>query len=430
MSTYFLASWNYAGSFTSVGAAVVPWVLYYGIEMVNDGKRDFSVLGLGISMGILIQTHIFSSFLVTLALVPFVLYSLITHRRKSIFIIKILISILIAVLISLNVFIGLFQLMNNNNLIQTAPRNLYESMINLSSLTNNSQVNIGFIFAFLYLGQIFITILHWDSTNLLVKIITITGAIFLFLSSSWFPWQLIGNLLPSLQSTIQFPSRFQVIPATLLIIAFGITVNKWESKLGIVTLCVFSIISITAAQNRISDRMTTWSSNNVLASPNKLPSDITPEKMREVLASSNLNEVFSFIHKGTPDYLPTKKPLDNIEYEQADFYTLYWDSIINQNSFFDKEVKDGKLIVRWISETEENKVVPIIKYKDTIIKMDGKTFEPETNNLGAIIIPFSKGSNMIEVSYRAPMYVITSIFIALVSLVAFCFLGIIRLLVI
>lgn len=419
MSTYFLASWNYNGSFTAIGAMVIPWVLYYGIEMVMDNERNFSVLGLGIAMGIMLQTHVFSSLLATLALIPFVGYSFVTCKKKTKFVLNMVGSILIAILISLNVFLGLIHLFMNNNVVQTVPADLFAHTLNFSSFLNDSQSNVGMIFSIIYLVQIFILIFSWKKLNTLIKILTITGGFFLLLASQWFPWQIISDLFPSLQSSVQFPSRLQVIPATFLILSFALIIEKWKSQFGLALLCAATLMSLSLAQNRISDRMIEWNSNNVLAAPNKIPNDLSANEMRGILKSKKPEQTLSKIHKGTPDYLPIKDSIETDKYESSNLYGKYWDSFIYPNNHFLKKVEHGKLIVEWNSETDEKTEIPIAKYANTVIKKDGKEISPETNFLGAIIVDSMPGKNSVEVSYQAPRYVTLSIIVAAASLIIF-----------
>ena len=117
----------------------------------------FLFIGLGLSMGLLLQTHLFSSLLATLALAPFVIYSFIQTLSKWAFFRRMISAVTIAILCSLNVWFSLFHLMGRNILIQTAPRDLMRAAIFFSTTESNSQSNIGVILTILVLSQIFIT---------------------------------------------------------------------------------------------------------------------------------------------------------------------------------------------------------------------------------------------------------------------------------
>lgn len=421
MTTYFLSSWNYNGSFTAVGAMLVPWVLYYGIEMSTENNQKFSVLGLGISMGVMLQTHVFSSLLVTMALLPFVIYSLIISNNRFIFISKMFCAVIIAITLSLNVWLGFLHVMGNNTLLQTSPMDLFINAINFSSPLNTSQINIGFILGAIYIGQIFIVFINWKESSAIMKIMTTTGALFLFLSSKFFPWGLIAKIIPSLQSTLQFPFRLQVIPAILLIVSFGIFAERYRSKMIIVAFGICVVISLSTAQNRISDRMTIWKGNDVVAYPNKLPENVSPDDMRSMFKTRDKDEILNIMPKRTPDYLPIDKKISTDDYHKFNPYGQYWRQFIKPNKDFDKSVRNGKLIVSWVSKTNGNVKVPIVAYKNTIIKKDGKNISYQKTPIGSIVVSSTEGRNTIEVSYKTPTYIKISIAISLIMYIVYFF---------
>ncbi len=54
MTTSTLASWNISGSFTGIGSMMIPFVLYYGIEMLVNEDHYFSFYRIGTQYGITI----------------------------------------------------------------------------------------------------------------------------------------------------------------------------------------------------------------------------------------------------------------------------------------------------------------------------------------------------------------------------------------
>lgn len=422
MSAYFLASWNYAGSFTGVGGMVLPWVLYYGIEMVNSPGRNFSALGLGIAMGLLLQTHVLSSLFATVALLPFVIFSVFTTNNIRKFFSKMFFSVIIAVLISLNVWTGFIHLMGSNTLLQTAPMDLLTHSINFFSTENNSQNNIGLVMTVLYLALLSLVLFNWRKVSVVLKFMIITGGVFLIISSTFFPWSILSAVFPALKSSLQFPSRLQVIPATLLIAACPVFIKECENadqmKSLKILLFVGAIMSLSTAQGRIIERMETWNGENVLASPNKKPDNITSEEMREILKNPDMKKILDVISKGTPDYLPVEEKVTTDEYQQFSPYVKYVEYIIDSNHSFAKIPSKDGLTVSWDSEKNEKVQVPIIKYRDTIVRQNGEEIEPELTEIGSIIVDSVNGKNTIHVSYNAPKYVYFSVIISIVSFAA------------
>lgn len=434
MSSYFVSSWNLAGSFTSVGNMLIPFVIYYGIEMLINEDHDFSAFGLGLSMGMLLQTHVFSSLLATITLAPFIVYSFYKCDNKKKFAIKLLLAIILAILLSLNVWTGMLHLMSSNELLQTFPSDLMANAVYFLPNAGTGHANIGIIFSLVFFIQICYSVTFWNTININNKLMTAIGVIFLFISSRFFPWNVLGQKVSALETLLQFPSRLIIIPTILLLLSLGMNINKHKEKQLIIMLGVITLFSVSIAQNRVYERMDSWKSENVLASPNKKPDSISSEDMRNAIKSKNLEEVLNIVRKGTSDYLPLQHKIPNNEFEDFNPYTKYWTYIIYPNSDFNKEVKNGKIIVTWNNDKEEKTNIPIVKYNDTIIEdvLNKNEIKPELTEIGTIQVEANQGQNRLEVSYDTPSYVIFSIFISsivfIISLCYICFSKIYKLL--
>lgn len=297
MSTYFIASWNIAGSFTGVGNMLVPFVVYYGIEMLVNKQNQFSFFGLGFSMGILLQVHLFSSLLATVILLPFVCYGFFKTDKKKIFAIKLFAAIILAILLSLNVWIGMLYLFNSNYLLQTVPIDLMENAVYFLPNVGTGQANIGIVFSLLFFTQICFSALYWNSIGKINKFLTIIGSLFLLLSSQFFPWSLLSQKFSPLETFLQFPSRLIVIPTIFLILALGMNIEKSKGKNFIIVLGVLTLFSVSIAQNRVYERMESWKSENVLASPNKKAGNVSSETLRNAIKSKNTGEVLDLVRK-------------------------------------------------------------------------------------------------------------------------------------
>ncbi|MGF1995712.1 hypothetical protein [Enterococcus casseliflavus] len=413
MSTYFVASWNIAGSFTGIGNMLIPYVLYYGIGMLVDKKHNFSVLGLGLSMGVLLQTHVFSSLLATLVLLPCVIYAFIKTTLKKEFLFKMLFSIGIAILLSLNVWLGMFYLLKDNQLLQTVPLDLLKNAVYFLPEKGNGQANIGIVLSSLFFFQVINLIINWKNINNTIKILMTTGSIFLLVSSRFFPWSIFSKLFPALESFLQFPSRLIIVPTILLLVTFEYTCKYLKKEMVLVVLGIATFFSISIAQDRVMSRMTEWNSENVLASPNKKPSNISAKELRNIIRSSDLGKILDVVRKGTSDYLPLKEPLSNQDFELFDPYSKYWEYVINPNPNFEKKVSDGDIIVSWESGDEEIINVPIFKYEDTVIKdlSSGKNISVRTTDIGTIQLNANEVS-AIRISYPIPLTIKISIFIS------------------
>lgn len=413
MGTYFVASWNTAGSFTGIGNMLIPYVIFYGIEMLVDKKQNFSVLGLGLSMGVLLQTHVFSSLLATLVLLPCVIYAFIKTTLKKEFLLSMIFSVGIAILLSLNVWLGMFYLLKDNQLLQTVPLDLLKNAVYFLPEKGNGQANIGIVLSSLFFFQVINLVINWRHINNTTKILMTTGSIFLLLSSRFFPWNIFSKLFPALESFLQFPSRLIIVPTILLLVTFEYACKYLKKEMVLIVLGIAALFSISIAQDRVMSRMTEWNSENVLASPNKKPSNLSAKELRNVIRSNNLGEVLDVVRKGTSDYLPLKEPLSNQDFEHFDPYSKYWEYVINPNPNFEKKVLNGDIVVSWESDDDKIVNVPIFKYEGTVIKdlSSGKPIDVRTTDIGTIQLNAGE-VRAIRVSYPIPLTIKISLFLS------------------
>ncbi|MFN1208436.1 cell division protein, partial [Enterococcus lactis] len=80
MSSYLIMGWVVGMQFTGWGAALLPWLLAAGFDMVD--YKSINILKLAIPMSILLQTHMLSSLTGALALVPMFTYGVIHSGEK------------------------------------------------------------------------------------------------------------------------------------------------------------------------------------------------------------------------------------------------------------------------------------------------------------------------------------------------------------
>ena len=381
--------------------------------MLVDKKQNFSVLGLGLSMGVLLQTHVFSSLLATLVLLPCVIYAFIKTTLKKEFLLSMIFSVGIAILLSLNVWLGMFYLLKDNQLLQTVPLDLLKNAVYFLPEKGNGQANIGIVLSSLFFFQVINLVINWRHINNTTKILMTTGSIFLLLSSRFFPWNIFSKLFPALESFLQFPSRLIIVPTILLLVTFEYACKYLKKEMVLIVLGIATLFSISIAQDRVMSRMTEWNSENVLASPNKKPSNLSAKELRNVIRSNNLGEVLDVVRKGTSDYLPLKEPLSNQDFEHFDPYSKYWEYVINPNPNFEKKVLNGDIIVSWESDDDKIVNVPIFKYEGTVIKdlSSGKPIDVRTTDIGTIQLNAGE-VRAIRVSYPIPLTIKISLFLS------------------
>ncbi|MGX6970452.1 hypothetical protein [Vagococcus bubulae] len=401
--------------FSSWGAAFLPYIFIQAIRSVKNKEKPINPVFLGLSMSLLVNTHILSAILSVLAIIPFYLVSFIHSDKKLSWIKQLCLSILIFILLSLNTLVAYIDVFLSNNILQPfIPSSFITNATYISITEMYGNRNIGIFFGTIFLFQLIYFIRNIKRTNTLEKIMTVVGGIFLLLSSSLFPWDNIVNHYPFL-SVIQFPFRFSMISYVLLVPVFLKTIHSMEQHLSIKQAKVISLslmilvgfILVEANSNMVKNAQR-WQDDPVAMGnnrPNLIEKD--PDVIRNNLRGPDLTKVFETIEKGTPDYLPISKETTSQEiYDAMDPYEVYEKEIFNnQKNITTTVLENGTIQLTWDNKknSTKKKQLPLIVYDHSIVELNGKLLNKsdyETSDIGSLIITPKKGKNTVVLSYK------------------------------
>lgn len=106
------------------------------------------------------------------------------------------------------------------------------------------------------------------------------------------------------------------------------------------------------------------------------------------------------VSKGTPDYLPS---YGDFSKKSDIFYNLYISKIIRNQDFNKKYTKDG-LTIEWQGESAHYIELPIVVYKNTILRFNGKQLDNNSLSLSEIGTPTLRSQpntiNKVTISYK------------------------------
>lgn len=114
LTTGYMSSWTNSNSFSTWGAALIPYVLIQAINLVDNDKGHFNWISLGVTMAVVAQVHLLSTVLCVLALGPFFIYSLYQSENKAVLCINLSKAIAVFLVLTANVW-GAFLLLYSTN---------------------------------------------------------------------------------------------------------------------------------------------------------------------------------------------------------------------------------------------------------------------------------------------------------------------------
>ncbi len=398
MTTFSVQYWTFRQGFSSWGAAFMPWCLIPAIDFVKTKK--VGVLRLAIAVALMMQVHMLSCFLLIISYLPFYLYGFIKSEDKKTIIIKGIQAVVIALLLTTNVWAALIDVGRNNNLVEPFVNSkLYIMTVNQRSI---QWLITPWPLALLVLYQLYFAFRHWRHFDKLLRVVTGVFFLFLILSSSIFPWYSINKLNLSLVNLIQFPFRF-FVPATVLLLLsvamileryFDVKWSKWVT-LGLVVVNGFSLVQLAHLQQVKIDEF--YTAKHPIK--NKKHTFIwgDSKEVRASFFSSDMHELLDVISKSTPDYLPASKS------NKENKYVLYEEFVLGHTDAFEKTQNGNTLTYTWTADTAGTVNIPIAKYKDTELTLNGKKLSSNDYSLSGIGTPTvtqKAGKNTLKITYH------------------------------
>lgn len=398
MMTFSVQYWTFRQGFSSWGAAFMPWCMIPAIDFVKTKK--VGVLRLAVAVALMMQVHMLSCFLLIVSYLPFYLYGFIKSKEKKTIIIKGIQAVLLALLLTTNVWAALIDVGRNNNLVEPFINSkLYIMTVNQRSI---QWLITPLPLLLLVLYQLYFSFRHWRHFDTLLRVTTGAFFFFLVLSSSIFPWYSINKLNLSLVNLIQFPFRFFVPATVLLLLAVALVLEryfdiKW-SKLVIVGALLINLFSLAQLTHLQQEKIAEYyTAKHPIKTKKHTFVWGNSEEVRASFHSSDLYELLDLISKSTPDYLPAEKS------NKDNKYVLYEEFVIGHTDAFDKSQDGNALIFTWTADNSGKVNIPIAKYKDTELTLNGKKLSRTDYSLSGIGTPTVTqkiGKNTLKITYH------------------------------
>lgn len=384
-------------AFNGWGQAFMPWVLLCGIKMITDKKEPINWIQLMLIISILGQIHLLSTLFATALLVPFFVIAIIQSHDKLMWI-NLIKAIIGSIVLTANVWGGLLVLKQKNYLSSPSPFDLRLSQVSLLGYFQGRNYywgsvngNILPILLFLVIIEIIFVAFNFKK-NIVITTCTILGALGLFVTSIYFPWGALQTRFLFLQRLLQFPYRLLVIVYPLVLISGALIIQRYFQlgKLQKIILIIF--LGALSAEAIVPSIL-----NNRYFTENFTRNATIQKEAR----SSNLYKlIVNNTYGRMPDYLPMQKKTTN----NSKLGLMYRAKVEKTYKKYKHSVlKDGTLILKW---NRKNKIeeVPVIKYQQSIVKINGKQFKGKTNLIGMPIVKTRKGINELSIKFKIPFW--------------------------
>lgn len=413
LTTGYIAYWPRSNAFNSWGAVLIPFVLIQGINLLNNHKKRFSWISLGIVMAIVAQIHLLSTFFAILALIPFFIYGLVLSENKRQMWIDIFKAVGLFIVLTANVW-GAFLLLYPTN--QMASPIDYSPVLTAVNLfvagTSTMWTSITEVTLLLFIVQLIYVIFNFKSSKL-NTFVTLEGIVFLYLSSNLFSWQFIKDTLPAVTGYLQFPNRFTVVAYPLLFLGIGLTLNELlknhGKKLGTIASALAIVVvlfNVRADFNEI---------NNNITYNKGITSNASEMKEKGLAAYINKVEINS------PDYLPVQKKI-----KSSDVTGMLMNMASQKNKFKQRALSNGRLEITWKDSTSTVTTLPIFIYKQSELSLNNKVIKPKVNEIGMPQVQSRKGKNTAIFSFKTPTWFTALLYISILSWALLIIYGVFR----
>lgn len=400
-----MPGWIRADNFMAWGAALAPYVIMCGIDMIRDTKNPVHWVRLMVIMSILAQIHMLSTMILAISLVPFALYALITAINKKQVIINFIKAVGGTLILTANIWGGFLLLYGTNRLALPKSFRLMSGALRLS-YKGSEHGQVPLLVLILLIAQVIYVLFHLKE-NKLNTFVTLEGSIILLISSKLMPWRLIQHLLPTLGRSFQFPYRLMVAGYPLLFLGIGLTIlelrkyklSQFISYIGLIAV----LCQTTYFTYKTNVELTKIYNNSSRVAVLSTYYQITNHRLdiREATKSHDMGDLFKKINRSEPDYLPIYGK--SISPDMVNL--LYRSDIIDQSINYHYAVHGSTLYLKWHSRRNDKVRLPLVMYHQSRLKVNGNIIGlPHLSSIGSPTVKEKQGINVASLRFEVPSW--------------------------
>ncbi|WP_251545590.1 cell division protein [Limosilactobacillus caecicola] len=436
MNIGWLPRWETAQNMNAWGAALAPFLCICAARMIQDRQQPVNRWQLLAIMTVIIQIHMLSSLFFAVTLVPFFIFGLRSAADPKKMWKATIQAALGTIVLTANVWGALLAMEMSNDIAKPAPFKLTNNVL-IASFSKGSRDYILVGVLVLLLAQIIYVILHWWQSRV-NTIITAVGAVFLWLSSPFFPWGFLQKAFPTLERILQFPDRLTVLAFPLLFAGVAVTSRElvlqhslrqrhWR-KIGMLVMTLLAVWAQLANMMDIYQTSQSYHTDKVIVHQGGVSKHSPHDHLIRISVHSlHPGQLLQLVEKRSPDYLPVTSK--NLSKKYVRSYAYENQIIEHVNEFQHTVLPGGKLQLTWHSNRAGEIRLPIVTYRQSRLTVNGKVVKHyRRSSIGAPFIHQRKGYNRVTLQFVQPWWLTLLIIISLLGIVGVLIFGVIKLL--
>lgn len=435
MGSLWIARWSTEQNFMAWGIMLVPLVVLMGVKMIKNNSEGLRVLPLALTMSVMIQVHVLSALMSIGVLLVFFIVGFIQTNQKSKLLLTCFLAGLLSLVLTFNVWGAMLDVFANNKLYPPHVNVMMSNSTMNLSMGGPTLTKIGLVMSLIFVVQISLLFIKQVKFTVTNRVVTSLGLVFLVLTSKLVPWTDLAQVIPQIQSFLQYPRRFEGFAVVLLLAGLSATLSsssfKNYRKYVDLFLIVGGLVVGTQSYLEIQKSNEAWHTNQSIVSPNNvdIADNTSNEQITKAFMSSNLDDGLKLLTKASPDYLPNNRVLSERPYHD---YRL--DMKKNKDEVSKTINSEGKLSLSWNATKKENEIsLPAIVYNNSTVQLNGSSLDPKKMTLSTMGSPTVKatriGTNRLVIGYHTKIITRISLIIVLATWIISCvsavFMGII-----
>lgn len=435
MSSFSIFNFIYSTSWRGVAAMFIPLLVGPMLDLYRGDWTWKSMFFLSIGISLIAQAQILAVTLILPMLVPFFVVGLVKSKHKWRSLGFLSAAVVMAVILNLNVVLPYLELIKGNTILPPANFPLMEGVTNILVPFYNagplSNVVVSVLFFMSFAGLI----LFWHRLKDFSKLVSIIGMVYMVLGTSLIPWSAVGTSFPALGNFLQLPRRFIIVGLIFMVLGAVLLLRDlMESSTRKISftavdfmLTIFAIASVTSLMVTIDgwnsqsrSKSADLASGLATGKANVFAHKLNGKKISKIIElqpafhSANTGKLIYAVDRVTPDYTPIQKYSNKVNY-----YQLYINYVIKPKTRFKHTVKkDGIMQLTWHVSKSKTQNVPVVAYKNTRIKFNGKVLKHthlKQTAIGSLLLKSQKGLNKLQISYTPNKSTLLGTTLALIS---------------
>lgn len=402
----------------SIAVSLLPIFIGPILDLYHGDWSLPSMLKLGIFVGILAQFQILTIGMFLPFLIPFFIHGIWQSKQKLSTSLNFLAGVLLALILSLNALIPMLEVYHGNTLIAPVGMNLMDHASRVlqpiyTSVYSSSDIVLTIIAYAMLTGLI----LFWSRLVLFTKLFVSVSLIYLILSTSFFPWDIVQNSMPFLQSFLQMPSRITLIVGPFLMLSAALiyhdTARSTKSvslHQGLVATGVFlGVLSLSLCTQKVAQNVhSIMDPNTTLAQgiqtyPQNVHTKLTTiAQLQPEFHTRHIGKLIKAVDRTVPDYVPISKKIKNDPDTYKVVYRKYRQNFSEQQHLFKYHVIHGGIRLTWKSTVAKSRAIPVVAYQRSILTLNGtrQSKKQITRNwIGNITVHQQRGRNVLTIRY-------------------------------